>query len=157
MMHGPPDENEIRISFATHIVFSTKNQQPIIAEHVRQAMWDVMGDAARERRIRVECIGGTLDHVHLLLSPPATISVAEVVRLMKENSTAWVRETYPAMRDFAWQEGDASFGVSEEHIPALTAYLKDQARIHRYSTFQQEYIALLEENQITYDPDDLWT
>jgi REP element-mobilizing transposase RayT len=148
---------EFRISLHFHIVFSTKNQEPIIAEHVRQGIWDVMGDAAREHRIKALCIGGTLDHVHLLFASPKTIPVEEIVQVMKKNSAAWVREAFPATPIFAWQEGYAAFSVSESDIPKLTAFINDQSNHHRHTTFRQEYIALLEENHVAYDPADLWS
>jgi REP element-mobilizing transposase RayT len=148
---------DFRISIHLHIVFSTKNQEPIVAEHVCRDIWAFLGDTAREHRIKVHCIGGALDHVHLFLAPPTTLSVAEIVHLMKENSAQWVRENYPAIPHFAWQEGDLTVSVSESEIPTLTAYINDQAHHHRHATFQQEYVALLKEYGIAYDPDDLWS
>jgi putative transposase len=148
---------DFRISLAFHIIFSTKNQEPIVAPHVCQRVWAFLGDAAREHQIKPLSIGGALDHVHLLLSPPTTISIEDIVSIMKSESAAWVRETYAAMPNFAWQEGYAAFSVGEADVPALRAYINDQARYHHHTTFQQEYVALLEEHGIAYDPDDLWS
>jgi len=148
---------DFRISLNIHIVFSTRNQEPIIAEHVRQGIWDLMGDIAREQRIKVLGIGGTLDHVHLLLGLAPTISVEDTVQVLKKSSAAWARETFPATPGFAWQEGYAAFSVSEENVRALTRLLNKQADYHRHTTFRQEYIALLKEHHVSYDRDDLWT
>ena len=50
-------------------------------------------------------IGGAADHVHIVLSLPATLSVAKTVQLLKGNSSKWIHETFPGMRSFEWQEG----------------------------------------------------
>ena len=151
------EEEDFRISLQFHIVFSTKNQEPIIAPHVCQSIWAYLGDVAREHRIKVLSIGGALDHVHLFFSPPTTISIEDIVQTMRKKSAAWVREAYVAMPDFAWQEGYAAFSVSESEIPKLTAYINEQDRHHLHTTYKEEYVALLEEHGITYDPGDLWS
>jgi putative transposase len=149
-------EGEFRISLNFHIVFSTKNQEPVIIGPFKERLWALMGDIARENRIKPLAVGGTADHIHLFMSMPTTLSVAETVALFKTESVKWVRETCPAYTSFAWQEGDASFSVSPSEIPKLSRYINEQEKFHRKKTFKQEYIALLEENGIEYDPNDLW-
>jgi len=48
-------------------------------------------------------VGGASDHVHVLLSLPATLSVAKAMQILKGNSSKWLRETFPKMHSFAWQ------------------------------------------------------
>ena len=76
-------------------------------------------------------IGGVADHVHVLLSLPATISVAKAMQLLKGNSSKWIRETFPKMRAFAWQEGYGAFSVGVSGVDATVAYIRNQAAHHR--------------------------
>ena len=50
--------------------------------------------------------------MHLLVSVPTNESVAELLRVVKANSSRWVHEQFPAQRGFAWQAGYAAFSVS---------------------------------------------
>jgi hypothetical protein len=45
-------------------------------------------------------IGGIEDHVHLLLSLPATLSIAKAAQLIKDGSSKWVHDTFPEHRPF---------------------------------------------------------
>ena len=62
-----------------------------------------MGGIAREHKMTALGIGGVADHVHLLLSLPATMPMAKAMQLIKGGSSKWVHETFPDQRQFAWQ------------------------------------------------------
>jgi hypothetical protein len=62
--------------------------------------------------MRATEIGGIEDHVHLLLSLPATLSVSKAAQLIKGGSSKWVHDTFPEHRLFQWQEKYGSFSVS---------------------------------------------
>jgi len=68
-------------------------------------------------------IGGAADHVHILLSLPATLSIAKATQLLKGNSSKWIRETFPQMRSFAWQEGYGAFSVGISGVHATVGYM----------------------------------
>jgi len=96
-------------------------------------------------------IGGVADHVHVLLSLPATLSVAKAMQLLKGNSSKWIRETFPKMRSFAWQEGDGAFSVSVSGVEATVAYIRNQARHHRKRSFREEVLAMLKKHGFEYE------
>jgi putative transposase len=56
-----------------HCVFSTKERQRIITAELQHRLWPYLGGIARENKMKALSIGGTEDHVHLLLSVPATL------------------------------------------------------------------------------------
>ena len=59
-------------------------------------------------------VGGTENHVHILLSLPATMPLAKAMQLVKGASSHWMNETFKAA--FGWQEGYGAFtvGVSQK-------------------------------------------
>jgi putative transposase len=63
------------------------------------------------------------------------------------------REHDPA---FSWQEGYGAFTVSRWDLDRIAAYVSDQEAHHRTRSFQEEYVAFLEEQGITYDERYLW-
>lgn len=55
-------------------------------------------------------------------------------------------------KPFAWQEGYGAFSVSASHTRSVIRYIANQA-IHQASrTFEDEFLALLKNYNITYDP-----
>jgi putative transposase len=139
-----------------HYIFSTKNRAPIVVGNLRERLWAFMGGIARENGMKARCIGGIADHVHLLVSMPTTLSIAKGIQLIKGGSSAWVHETFPEIRHFAWQEGYGAFSVSVSHVADTVAYIEKQEEHHRLKTFQGEYLAFLKKHEIAYDENYLW-
>ena len=89
-------------------------------------------------------VGGTEDHIHVLLSLPATLPPAKAIQLIKAGSSKWVHESFPAHRNFAWQEGYGAFSVGLSQIETTIAYIRNQKEHHRKKTFEEEFLAFLE-------------
>ena len=140
-----------------HYVFSTKNREPLLVGELKERLWAFMGGIARENGMMARAIGGAADHVHLLISMPTTLSVAKAIQLVKGGSSTWVHQTFPQIRNFAWQEGYGAFAVSISHLPETIAYIANQEERHRKKSFQQEYLAFLKRHRIKYDEKYLWT
>ena len=62
-----------------HIVFSTKNREPLPGPHVRPALHAYMATVARN--VECECYraGGVADHVHLAVRLSRTVTMAQLV------------------------------------------------------------------------------
>jgi REP element-mobilizing transposase RayT len=138
-----------------HCVFSTSERRAAIAQEVRSDLWAYLGGIARQHAIKPLAIGGTEDHVHLLLALPATLSVAEAMCTIKSVSSQWMHEE-KGKRLFAWQEGYGAFSVGASQIGATVAYIQRQEEHHRRRDFQQEFLAILEKHGIECDPRYVW-
>ena len=93
-------------------------------------------------------VGGTRNHVHLLLHVPKTRAVADVMRELKANSSARLRRSNPG---FAWQDGYSSISVSPTAVGAVTRYIDHQAEHHGTRSFEEEYTAILDRANVAYD------
>src|SRR6476620_10619917 len=94
-----------------HLVFGTKNHEPLIIPAWRDRLHAYLGGPIRTLDGTPEAIGGVADHVHLMIGLPATHSLADVLRETKSFSSAWVHEDV-GVASFAWQEGYGAFTVS---------------------------------------------
>ncbi len=100
------------VSNLMHCTFSTKERLPFIEPELETRLWPYIGGIARENRMRPLAIGGISDHLHALLSLPATMSFAKAVQLIKGGSSKWIHDASDQYRQFAWQEGYGAFSVS---------------------------------------------
>jgi len=138
-------------SIFVHCVWSTKNREPLLTSDVRDRLWPYLGGIARENKIKALAIGGAADHVHALVSLPATLSVAKALQLLKGNSSKWTHETFPKMRSFEWQEGYGAFSIGVSGVDATVAYIRNQAEHHRARSFRDEFRAMLQRHGFDYD------
>ena len=76
------------LSHHFHIVFSTKDRHPFIAEDWRNRLHEYLGGLVRAADGIPEAIGGTADHVHLLVGLRATHSLATFVARHQTNILA---------------------------------------------------------------------
>jgi REP element-mobilizing transposase RayT len=139
-----------------HCVFSTKERRPLITPPLCQRLWPFLGGIARQNRMKPLEIGGTADHVHILLSLPATLSIAQALQLLKGVSSKWVHDNFPEHRGFKWQEEYGAFSVSVSLLDKTIGYIQGQELHHRRRTFQEEFLALLKRHRIEYDERYLW-
>ena len=143
-------------SLLVHVIFSTKNRMPDLSPELAGRLFPYMGGIIRERKGVPLIINGPADHVHLLVSLPATESIAELLRAVKTNSSRWVHEQFPAQKRFAWQAGYAAFTVSGSRAADVKTYIEAQQGHHRRVSFQEEFLTFLRRYGLTYDERDLW-
>jgi REP element-mobilizing transposase RayT len=96
-------------------------------------------------------IGGVEDHVHLLLGLPPALALSNAVKLIKGGSSKWIKETFPELSRFGWQDGYAAFTASKSHLPELINYIRNQRPHHQRKSFAEEYRAFLDRHEIQYD------
>ena len=134
-----------------HIIFSTKDRQPLINAESRDRLFAYMGGVLRDIGATPLIINGMDDHPHHLVGVPATRSVSEVVRLVKANSSKWVHEEFPDQPAFAWQSGYGAFSVSQSNVDSVRQYIARQEEHHKTMSFQEEYLAFLQRHGIVYE------
>ena len=140
----------------THAVFSTSGRAPSLNEDMRSDVHAYLGGILRELHAVPIAIGGTADHVHLLIGLPADLAVSDCMRVVKTNSSRWIKERWPERRSFAWQGGYGAFSVSESRRSAVIRYIQDQVRHHRLISFQDELRGLLKNHRVEFDERYMW-
>jgi putative transposase len=137
-----------------HFIFSTLGRRSLIKEEFRADLFAYLGGIVRELRGTALIVNGTEDHVHMLVRVRPVHSPAEIARVVKTNSSAWVREKWSPQ--FAWQTGYGVFSVSESNVASVTKYIAEQEEHHKRHSFQEEYVAFLKRNHVEYDERYVW-
>ena len=140
----------------THVVFSTKDREPLITSDIRAEMHAYLGGLILELKGKAHAVNGMADHVHMLIHLPPTIAPSDALRFIKANSSRWVRDKWPRRSSFAWQLGYGAFSVSKSSIPGVLDYIHNQEHHHRKMTFQEEFIDFLKKHEIEYDERYIW-
>ena len=140
-----------------HVVFSTKERRLLLRDDLfRENVWRYMAGIASNLKGHALRIGGYYDHAHLLVRIPAKIAVADFAGQLKANSSKHINEEKNSILKFHWQDGYGAFTVSRSKVDAVLAYIDGQLEHHRKRTFQEEYLKMLEDHEVDYDPEYLW-
>lgn len=140
-----------------HMVFSTKGRRPFLQDRsVRDELHHYLGGTCNNLDCPVLRVGGTADHVHILCRLGRTVSIGELVRELKRESSQWVKSKSPMLADFYWQNGYAAFSVSPSAVEVVRDYIARQEEHHRSETFQDELRRLLREHGLEWDERYVW-
>ena len=128
-----------------HLIFSTKERRPLIKPVFQRDVYDQLKYVAVEYGASIEAIGGTENHVHVLLQLPPKIAIAPMVCALKAKSSKWMGDHG---HWFAWQSGYGCFTVSSSARFAVSAYIVQQEEHHRKRSFDVEFEAILRKHGI---------
>jgi len=103
----------------THVIFSTKDREPLIAAALHDDLLAYVGGIVREIGGALRAANSRPDHVHLLCSLPPTVAISDALRLAKTNSSRWVHRNLH-IAGFDWQTGYGAFSVSHSLPPSVT-------------------------------------
>ena len=101
--------------------------------------------------MRTLAVGGVADHIHTVISLPATLSVAEAIQLLKGNFSRWINDAFPDRPRFSWQEGYGAFSIGVSGVEATKNYILKQPEHHRRRTFREELRAMLRKHGLKFD------
>ena len=139
------------LSLHFHIVFSTKDREPVIDASWRPRMHEYLGGTVNGLGGVSQGVGGTADHVHLLIGLKSTHCLADFMRELKKAASIWVHDEI-GFAKFAWQEGYGAFTVSPNARKGVATYIANQEKHHRTKSFHEELIEFLEQADVEYDP-----
>jgi REP element-mobilizing transposase RayT len=139
-----------------HVIFSTKNRTPVLADAWRDELYQVVGGTANNLGCQSLIVGGMADHVHMLFQLGRTISIADAVGKIKSTSSLWVNQTRGLPTEFHWQAGYAAFSVSQSNVDAVREYIRRQPEHHASQSFQDELREWLRRYGIEWDERYVW-
>lgn len=135
-----------------HIVFSPKGRKSVIQLNAEAEIYSMITSLIMKYKGYVYAINGMADHIHLLVSLPTTVAHSEIIRVVKQESSKYIRDRRIIPFWEGWQEGYASFTCGFRELNSVRKYIESQKEHHRHRSFIDEYRAWLVENGIS--PDD---
>ena len=140
----------------THIVFSTKNRQPVIPPDTAADLNAYFVGILKNLDSPSILVNSVADHVHILCRLSKNYALAKVIQEIKTGTSKWIKTQSPPLSGFHWQNGYGAFSVSQSNVEEVRQYIAAQAEHHRTMTFQDEFRAFLRRHGIDYDERYVW-
>lgn len=131
------------ICLTYHLVFSTKHRYPSIVQLYEKELYAYLYKLALRFDAKVWRIGGMPDHVHFMCDIPPKISVSDFVKIMKSESSKFMKINAHFPQWQGWSEGYGAFSIGPEGKEACLNYIKRQKEHHLHISFADEFLRAL--------------
>ena len=138
------------------IVFAVQDRTNAIREHHRIPLEKYITGIVTHNGCKLMAIYCNPDHVHILVGLPPTISISDLTRDIKANSSKWINSELELKCKFRWQKGFGAFSYSKSQIDRVIKYILNQPNHHRKQDFREEYVKILNKLEIKYAEDYLF-
>jgi putative transposase len=135
-----------------HVIFAVTGRQNLIDEQHNEELQKYITGIISGQNQKLIAINNMPDHLHLLIGLKSDLSLSELIRDVKANSSRFINERRWCRGKFSWQEGFGAFSYSRSQLGDVIRYIEDQQKHHTTKTFRQEYVELLEKFEVEYDP-----
>jgi REP element-mobilizing transposase RayT len=133
------------------IVFTVKGRKNLIMKERREELHKYITGIINNKGQKLMAIFAMQDHIHILVGIQPNITISDLVRDIKSNSTRFINENNWVEGKFNWQEGFGAFSYSKSSLDNVIKYIMNQEEHHKKITFKEEYINFLEKFEIEYN------
>ena len=138
--------NKLRLYL--HLVWATWDRLPLITPEIERPLYRCLQKEAQDKDCTVLALNGVADHVHLVVSFPTTITIAELVKQVKGVSSRFVNDQLSPGTKFKWQGFYSAFTVSRWDVNRIVTYVKRQKEHHAADDLLTEWEKTFEEMDI---------
>jgi len=132
-------------------VFAVKGRSNLLQKPWRGEVFKYMSGIIKGKNQKPIIVNGVADHVHVFVGLKPSMSIADLVRDIKNNSSKFINEQNFLKEKFAWQEGYGAFSYAHSQIDQVYQYIANQEAHHEKKTFREEYIVFLQKYEIEYN------
>lgn len=132
------------------VVFAVRGRACLLHKSWRNEVFKYISGIISAKNHKPIIVNGVGDHVHVFIGMKPSMSVSDLVRDIKNNSSKFINEKRWLPGKFSWQEGFSAFTYSQEHVERVYHYILNQEEHHRKVTFREEYMKLLNEFCVEY-------
>jgi putative transposase len=133
------------------LVFSPKKHCPIVSINHQERVFSFVAGLMNSMGHKSLAVNGMYDHIHIFGGWKPTFSVSDTVKEIKRASTNFIKEE-GFLTKFNWQEGYGAFTYSRSQIDRVIKYIMNQREHHKKVSFKSEYIKMLDNFEVEYDP-----
>lgn len=140
-----------------HLIFSTKDRQIFLQNtDFRQEMFRALSHQVQEIGCLPKCVGGWVDHVHVVCSLTPSVTIANLIQHLKTETSKWSKKGPNGAAMLSWQTGYGAFSVSPSNLDRVIDYVERQAEHHKRQSYQDEFRLLCRKHEIEIDERYVW-
>jgi putative transposase len=133
-----------------HLVYAVKNRDAIIQRGWKDEFEMYVTGIIQNHKHKMLAISAMPEHIHILIGYNVNQLIPDLVEEIKTSTNAWIRERRLSKCKFQWQKGYGAFTYSRSQIDNVVKYILTQEEHHNKKSFKEEYIEILEENEIEF-------
>lgn len=133
------------------IVFSTKNRQPTLIEANQNKLYSYIWGLLKNKKCHLYRINGVEGHLHILTHIHPTIALSQLVKDIKLSYSNFIKHEKLFPNFMGWQNRYGAFTYAFSEKNRLIDYVKNQKDHHKKKSFKEEYVNLLQENEIDFE------
>ena len=139
-----------------HLVFAVKNRDALIRKEWKAEMEMYITGIVQNHRHKMLAIGAMPDHMHFLIGYNVNQLIPDLVEEIKTSSNSWIRVKRLSKFKFEWQKGYGAFTHSRSQIDSVVKYILLQEQHHKKKLFKEEYLEMLEKNNVAFNQEYLF-
>ncbi len=121
------------------IVFAVKGRENLIADSWKEELFKYISGIITKKGHKSIIVNGVKDHIHIFVGLKPSMSISDLVRDIKNNSSNFINEKKYVKGKFSWQEGFGAFSYSNSQVEIVYQYILNQEKHHIKTTFKEEY------------------
>ncbi len=139
-----------------HIVFAVKYRENLLKTKHKKELYKYISGIIKNKNQKLLAINGASDHVHILIGMSPSITLSDLVRDIKNNSSKFINDKKWILGKFQWQEGYGAFSYSRSQRPEIINYINNQEEHHKKASFREEYLNILKKFDVEYNDEYLF-
>ena len=121
-----------------HFIWGTKNRDKSLTNReFRKRISKHLSVNSENQGIYMKVNYANSDHVHAVIDLPTNMTIEDVARLLKGESSSWINNNIDFK--FNWATGYAAFSVSESKLNKVIKYILNQEEHHKHKSFTEEH------------------
>ena len=133
------------------LIFSVRGKKNLISDSFREELQKYMTGIIESKNTELLSIYCMPDHAHIFIGMRPVVTISELVKQVKVDSTRFINEKGWLDEKFQWQEGYGVFSYSHAHIYNIIKYIDNQPAHHKEKKFKEEYTEFLQKFDINYE------
>ncbi len=132
-------------------VFAVKGRKRLLQKPWREEVFKYISGIIKGKNQKPIIVNGVADHIHVFVGLRPAMSIADLARDIKNNSSNFINEQKFVDGKFAWQEGYGVFSYAHSQVKPVYKYILNQEAHHGEKTFREEYFEFLEKFEVEFD------
>lgn len=133
------------------VVFAVKHRMPLLHQEWRGEVFKYVSGIIKAKDQKPIIVNGVEDHIHVFVGLRPSISISDLVRDIKNNSSNFINEHRWVDGRFSWQEGYGAFSYGHSQIQQVYDYILNQEEHHKRRDFKEEYRELMKKFDIPFE------